>query len=115
LFGPYGWLATTAAVTGVGIGLSAPAANNASLEQAPDDVGAITGLRGASRQVGAIIGVAVVTAVVARSSHEATTLGSTFLVLAALMIVMVPVVFLVPERRRGRPPSRAERGAPPGH
>jgi EmrB/QacA subfamily drug resistance transporter len=98
--GPYGWLATGAALTGIGTGLSAPAANNASLELAPDHVGAITGLRGASRQGGAIIAVAVTTAVVARSGNEAATLGHAFFVLAALLILIIPLVFLVPDRAR---------------
>jgi EmrB/QacA subfamily drug resistance transporter len=100
LLGPYGWLAAGAALTGIGIGISAPAANNASLELAPDDVGAITGLRGASRQTGAIIGVAITTAVVARSGDEAAALGHAFVVLALLLAAMVPAVFLVPDRRR---------------
>jgi MFS family permease len=112
--GPYGWLASTAALTGVGIGLSAPAANNASLELAPGDIGAITGLRGASRQVGAIIGVAIVSAVVARSSNEASTLAHSFVVLALLLTTMVPIVFLVPDRRRGAL-RRVERGGVSGH
>ena len=46
LVSPYVWLTIGAAITGLGTGLSAPAANNASIELAPDDVGAITGLRG---------------------------------------------------------------------
>jgi fucose permease len=109
--GPYAWLAATAAVTGLGIGLSAPAANNASIELAPNDIGAVTGLRGACRQVGAIIGVAIVSAVVARSSNEASTLGHSFVVLALMLILMVPIVFLVPDRRRRGAPRRVERGA----
>ncbi len=43
---PYVWLTVGAGISGLGTGLSAPAANNASIELAPDDVGAITGLRG---------------------------------------------------------------------
>jgi EmrB/QacA subfamily drug resistance transporter len=102
VFGPYGWLGAAAALTGVGTGLSAPAANNASLELAPDDVGAVTGLRGASRQAGAIVAVAVTTAVVARNGHEAATLGHAFFVLAALLTLIVPAVFLVPEQVRSQ-------------
>jgi EmrB/QacA subfamily drug resistance transporter len=100
VLGPYGWLAGGAALTGIGTGLSAPAANNASLDLAPDDVGALTGLRGASRQAGAIVGVAITTAFVARSANEAATLGHAFFVLAALLVLVIPLVFLIPERVR---------------
>jgi EmrB/QacA subfamily drug resistance transporter len=106
VLGPYGWLAAAAALTGVGTGLSAPAANNASLELAPDDVGAVTGLRGASRQSGAIVAVAITTAVVARSGHEAVALGHAFFVLAALLLLMVPAVLVVPDQVRSRRGSR---------
>lgn len=102
LLGPYAWLALSAAVTGLGIGLSAPASNNASLELAPGDVGSITGLRGAARQGGAIIGVAVTTSIVAQSADQARALGGAFLVLAALLALMMPLVFFVPDGRRRR-------------
>lgn len=105
--GVYTWLAFGAALTGIGTGMSAPAANNASIELSPNDVGAITGLRGAARQAGAIIGIAATTAVLARSSHEALALGHAFFVLAILLVLMVPLVFLVPGgvRVRRRSPS----------
>ncbi|HXJ25167.1 MAG TPA: MFS transporter, partial [Streptosporangiaceae bacterium] len=66
---PYAWLAIAAAITGCGMGLSVPAANNASLQLAPDQVAAIAGLRGMFRQSGAITAVSVTTAVIARSAH----------------------------------------------
>jgi EmrB/QacA subfamily drug resistance transporter len=108
---PYVWLALWAALTGLGTGLSAPAANNASLELSPNDVGAITGLRGAARQGGAIIGVALTTSIVARSAHQAITLGHSFYVFAGLLVLVIPLVLVVPDgirvRRRvpGRPPE----------
>ena len=68
---------------GLGTGMSAPAANNASIELAPDDVGAITGLRGAARQGGAIVGIALATSVAAHTGHEVQSLTQAFFVLAA--------------------------------
>jgi EmrB/QacA subfamily drug resistance transporter len=100
LASPYIWLAVGAAITGLGTGLSAPAANNASIELAPDDVGAITGLRGAARQGGAIIGIALVTSVAVHTGHEVESLTKAFLVLSVLLVCMVPLVFLVPDGRR---------------
>jgi EmrB/QacA subfamily drug resistance transporter len=106
LVSPYVWLAIGAAATGLGTGMSAPAANNASIELAPDDVGAITGLRGATRQAGAIVGIAIATSVAAHTGNEAESLTKAFFVLAALLVCMVPLVFLVPDgRRRAHEPA----------
>jgi len=106
---PYGWLAIGAALTGLGMGLSVPASNNASLQLAPDQVAAIAGLRGMFRQAGAITAVSVTTAVIARSAGAAAAAGATtsvaagvvqghvFLVFAAILVIMLPLVRLVPE------------------
>lgn len=102
VLGPYAWLALGAGISGLGTGASAPAANNAMLDLSPDDVGAISGLRGAARQAGAIVGLAVTTSIVARSQNETAALSRTFIALALLLVAMVPVVFAaVPRRPRG--------------
>jgi EmrB/QacA subfamily drug resistance transporter len=103
---PYVWLTIGAAISGLGTGLSAPAANNASIELAPDDVGSITGVRGAVRQGGAIIGIALATSVAVHTGHEVQSLTNAFFVLAVLLMCMVPVVFLVPDGRDGRGDAR---------
>ncbi len=100
LLSPYAWLTVGACITGLGTGMSAPAANNASIELAPDDVGTITGLRGASRQCGAIVAIAMVTSVAAHTGHEVESLTHAFFVLAALLVCIVPLVFLIPDGRR---------------
>jgi MFS family permease len=100
LLGPYGWLALGAAVTGLGIGVSGPASNNAILELALGDIAALAGLRGMFRQAGGIFGISVTTALLARSSDQALALSHAFLVLAGLLLVMLPFVFFVPDRRR---------------
>ncbi len=102
LVSPYVWLTLGATLTGLGTGLSAPAANNASIELAPDDVGAITGLRGAARQGGAIIGISLATSVAAHTGHEVATLTKSFFLLAVLLAAMVPLVFVIPDGRRAR-------------
>lgn len=96
LLAPYTWLAAGATVIGVGTGLSAPAANNASIEMAPDDVGAMAGLRGAVRQGGAILGISLATSFAARSSDSARTLMESFFVLATLLLASTPLVALIP-------------------
>jgi EmrB/QacA subfamily drug resistance transporter len=94
---PYAWLAIGTALTGCGMGLSVPAANNASLQLAPDQVAAIAGLRGMFRQSGAIAAVSVTTAIIARSAHPGAVQAHVFLVFAALLMLMLPLITLVPD------------------
>jgi EmrB/QacA subfamily drug resistance transporter len=94
---PYAWLALAAAITGIGMGLAVPATNNASLQLAPDQVAAIAGLRGMFRQSGAITAVSVTTAVIARSAHPGVAQAHVFLVFAALLLLLLPLVRLVPD------------------
>ncbi|HEX8006767.1 MAG TPA: MFS transporter [Trebonia sp.] len=97
LLSPYAWLAIAAAVTGCGMGLSVPASNNASLQLAPDQVAAIAGLRGMFRQSGAITAVSVTTAIIARSDHPGLVQAHVFLVFAALLVLLLPLIRLVPD------------------
>ena len=97
LISPYAWLAIGAALTGLGMGLSVPASNNASLQLAPESVAASAGLRGMFRQAGAITAVSVTTAVIARSPHPGVEQAHVFLLFAAMLVLMLPLVRLVPE------------------
>jgi EmrB/QacA subfamily drug resistance transporter len=96
---PYLWLAIAAGITGLGMGLSVPASNNASLQLAPQQVAAIAGLRGMFRQSGAIVAVSATTAIVARSSDPGVAQAHVFDIFAVLLLVTIPLVFLVPEHR----------------
>jgi MFS family permease len=96
---PYLWLSIAAAITGLGMGLSVPASNNASLQLAPDQVAAIAGLRGMFRQSGAIAAVSVTTAVIARSSDAGLAQAHVFLVFAGILLLTVPLIFLVPDHK----------------
>jgi EmrB/QacA subfamily drug resistance transporter len=98
-FSPYAWLSIGAAVSGLGMGMSVPASNNASLQLAPDQVAAISGLRGMFRQSGAITAIAVTTALIARSAHPGVMQAWVFVVFAAILVLLVPLVRLVPEHR----------------
>ena len=82
-----------AGVTGCGMGLSVPASNNASLQLAPDQVGAIAGLRGMFRQSGAITAVSLTTAIIARSHDPGLMQARVFVVFAALLVALPPVVW----------------------
>jgi EmrB/QacA subfamily drug resistance transporter len=102
IFSPYVWLAIGSTLTGLGTGLSAPAANNASIELAPDDIGAITGLRGAARTGGAIVAIALATSIAVHTGNEVAALTHAFFVLAGLLVCMVPLVFVIPDGRRAK-------------
>ena len=82
-----------------GIGISGPASNNAAIELLPDQVAAISGLRGMFRQVGGIMGISVAALLVTEMGTPARTLRWTFLGLGALIVAATPLIAGVPERR----------------
>ena len=97
---PYLWLSLSGAIAGIGMGLSMPATNNATMQLAPDELAGIAGLRGMFRQAGAIMGVSITTAVVAASANPGQAFANVFIIFAALLVcVVAPMVFLVPEHR----------------
>jgi EmrB/QacA subfamily drug resistance transporter len=100
-FSPCAWLSLGAALSGLGMGLAVPAANNASLQLAPDQVAAITGLRGMFRQTGAVTAVSVATALIARSPSAGAgiTQANVFLIFAGALLLMLPLIAFVPEHR----------------
>jgi fucose permease len=101
-FSPYWWLAGWSMLTGLGMGVAAPATNNATLQLAPDQVAQIAGLRGTFRQSGGILYVSLASALLARDAnpHLAGIAQSHFfLVQAAVLMVMISLVFLVPEHK----------------
>jgi len=95
----YAWLALATGICGVGVGISTPASNNATLQLAPDQTAAVAGLRGMFRQAGAITGVSITASVIARSGDPGLAQAHVFVVFAALLIASLPLVFLVPEHR----------------
>jgi EmrB/QacA subfamily drug resistance transporter len=96
---PYAWLTLATGICGIGMGVSTPSANNATLQLAPDHAAAVAGLRGMFRQSGAITAVSVTTAIVARSTDPGLTEAHVFAVFAALMAAALPLTLLVPEHR----------------
>ncbi|MCL2393836.1 MAG: MFS transporter [Acidimicrobiaceae bacterium] len=98
-FPPYLWLAGWSLLTGLGMGISAPATNNASLQLAPDQVAQISGLRGMFRQSGGIFAVSVTTALLARSDNPGLTQAYALLVEAGIILLLIAMVFVVPDHR----------------
>ncbi len=95
----YLWLMMAAGITGLGMGVSVPASNNAGLQLAPDQIAAIAGLRGMFRQSGSIIAVSVMTAVAANSASPAMAQAHGFVVLSVLMLAALPLIFTIPDHR----------------
>jgi EmrB/QacA subfamily drug resistance transporter len=96
---PYAWLGVAAVVSGVGMGLAAPASNNAALHMAPDQLATVSGLRSMFRQSGGIVAVSVTTAVVSASSHPAVANAVAFAAFAVVMAATIPIALRVPNHR----------------
>jgi MFS family permease len=96
---PYLWLSLAAGLTGVGMGFSTPASNNATLQLAPEQTAAVAGLRGMFRQSGAITAVSLTAAVLARSSHPSLAQAHIFVIFGLIMVAVLPLLLLVPEHR----------------
>jgi MFS family permease len=99
--GAYWWLAASAGISGVGMGLAAPASNNAAMQLARDQVSAVAGLTGMFRQAGGIVAVSVSTALVYGSGNAASALTYCFLALALSLLLVMPLAFRFPDHRGG--------------
>jgi EmrB/QacA subfamily drug resistance transporter len=97
---PYVWLSIGAGITGLGNGMANPASRNACLQVAPNEVAAITGLRQMFVFMGIIFSVSTVTAILNRSADPGMAQAHILWVVAGiLLLVMVPLVFRVPEHK----------------
>jgi EmrB/QacA subfamily drug resistance transporter len=97
---PYVWLSICAGLTGLGNGMANPASRNACLQVAPDEVAAITGLRQMFVFMGIIFSVSAVTAILNRSANPGLAQAHLlWVVVGILLVVMVPLVFRVPEHK----------------
>jgi EmrB/QacA subfamily drug resistance transporter len=98
-FSAYSWLAIAAGVSGLGMGLCTPSANNATMSLAPDQTSAVAGLRGMFRQTGGITAISVTTAILARSADPGIELSHIFLVYAVILVCILPLILRVPDQR----------------
>jgi EmrB/QacA subfamily drug resistance transporter len=96
---PYAWLVLATGICGIGMGISTPSANNATLQLAPEHAAAVAGLRGMFRQSGAITAISVTAAIVARSTNPGITQAHVFIVFAVITACSLPLILLVPEHR----------------
>jgi EmrB/QacA subfamily drug resistance transporter len=96
---PYGWLAVTAGLVGIGVGISSPASRNAGLQLAPDQSPALAALRSTGRQIGQILAVSITTTIIAQSASSGELQAKVFIIFAVLLVLCLPVIAVVPEHR----------------
>jgi len=85
-------------LSGIGMGIANPAANNAALDLIPEKVAAVAGMRGMFRSVGGVVGTAGVILALSHFPDKALGLQQIFLYLAILLLLLVPVVFVIPDK-----------------
>ncbi|HTY82352.1 MAG TPA: MFS transporter [Dehalococcoidales bacterium] len=83
---------------GAGMGVVAPAANNACIDLIPERIGMITGLRGMFRQTGSAISIAVTAVVLENFSQMTRGFTVVFFGLAVILLATAPTVFGMPKR-----------------
>ncbi len=92
------FVSALACLSGIGMGMASPAANNACIDLMPEKVGTITGVRGMFRQGGGAISIAVVTLLVESVQSYSYGFRLTFIGMAALMLLSLPFIYGMPER-----------------
>lgn len=96
---PYAWLAFAAFLVGAGNGTINPAMRNAGLQLAPESSSMLAALRTLSLQIGSIVTISVVAAVLAHQSNMGEVLAWVYAILAAIRLLALPLVRYVPEQR----------------
>jgi MFS family permease len=92
-------------ISGVGMGATAPAANNACIELMPDRVATITGVRGMFRQSGAAVSIAITSLVLENFSQISLGFQVVFFGLAVVLMLSVPFIFAMPRAAVVSPPE----------
>jgi MFS family permease len=90
-------LGTILFLAGAGMGINAPAANNACIDLLPDRIGTITGLRGMFRQSGSAISIAVTSLALESFANMSRGFSVVCFGLAITLLMTVPVVFAMPK------------------
>lgn len=91
-------LAAVIALLGMGLGVAGPSVNQSGLDLLPDQVAAITGLRGMFRALGGVVGTAGMAAMASRSATPVAGLEHSFLALIVLAAIGATMVRGIPDR-----------------
>jgi EmrB/QacA subfamily drug resistance transporter len=85
-------------LSGIGIGISAPAANNACIELMPDKVATITGLRGMFRQMGGAVSITITILVLHSIGSMQQAFYIAFVSFGIVMLLSIMAIFAMPSR-----------------
>lgn len=100
--GDFALLAVFVMLTGIGMGIANPAANNALIDLMPHKAAAITGLRGTFRTTGGVIGNTVVILVLSHFHDRVAGMHDLYFSFALLLLLLVPLVFMIPDMAQER-------------
>ncbi len=87
---------TATLISGLGMGITMPAANNACIELMPHRIASITGLRGMFRQIGGSVSIAMTTLFLHYSATISRGFLAVFLSVAFVYLLIIPLIFLMP-------------------
>ncbi|MDP2930903.1 MAG: MFS transporter [Chloroflexota bacterium] len=90
-------LGITMLIAGFGVGVAAPAANNACIELMPDHVASITGVRGMFRQSGGAVGIAITSLLLHNFNDMARGFTVVFIGLSVITLFISPIIFAMPK------------------
>jgi EmrB/QacA subfamily drug resistance transporter len=96
-FSPYAWLALSAFLVGVGAGTINPPSRIAGLQLAPEQSSTLAALRSLFLQVGSIVAISTATAILSISGNPGAVQAAMYASLAALLVVMLPLIAKIPE------------------
>ena len=84
-------------ISGLAMGIIAPAANNACIELLPTRVATITGVRGMFRQSGSAVSIAVTTLLLQNFSEVGRGFTWVFYGMGVILIISMPFIFAMPK------------------
>ncbi len=93
-------------ISGLAMGIIAPAANNACIELLPNRVATITGVRGMFRQSGSAVSIAVTALMLQSFSNIGQGFTWVFYGLAVILIISIPFIFAMPKACVTLPPNK---------
>lgn len=93
--------------TGLGAGMSAPAANNACIELMPERIPTITALRSMFRQLGGAVGIAISTVIIQGTGNTGMSYTVVFALWGVVMAATIPTIFLMPASPNVRSTGKA--------
>jgi MFS family permease len=93
-------------ISGLAMGIIAPAANNACIELLPNRVATITGVRGMFRQSGSAVSIAVTALMLQSFSNIGQGFTWVFYGLAVILLISIPFIFAMPKACVTLPPNK---------